>query len=196
MKKLLFLAIAIFCITLLLASEKPISNSDNDESENILCRSLPDSIYSLVKNRPVIFYSYGHHGYTWAMIANIDGNLRAFSGRIGYDSRYLNESTEDDRFDSTLLFSKNRALFSWGFDTIPTKSGVMRKVDREHYITFYTDLSIFNSEGNNVFNSNDAVAFSGPDSINFNQKFNRLSLIMYWLSFHKIREYIPEAEIF
>lgn len=70
------------------------------------------------------------------------------------------------------------------------------KIKNETYVTFYKDISVIDSEGKTVFSSDDATAYSGPDSVSFNKKFQRLSLIMYWLSNAKIREYIPDSAIY
>lgn len=197
MKKILFFIAAILYVTLSSASGKPISDQDNINSENILYRSLPDSLYSLLKNKSVIFYSYGHYGYSWSLIALIDGNYRTFSGRVGYlGDRHLSVMTESSRFDTTRLFSQNHALLSWGFDTISTEVRYMKKVRRQPYATSYSDLSVIDPEGKIVFNSDDAIAYSGPDSLGFNNKLNKLCLIMRWLSDAGFRQLIPDSLIY
>lgn len=72
----------------------------------------------------------------------------------------------------------------------------MKRISRAPYVTFYTNLSIINSEGVNVFNSDDVVAYSGPDSLCFNKKYHKLCLIMRWLSDTNIRQYIPDLVIY
>ncbi len=197
MRKLLFVITTILGVALLSALERPISKLDNINSENILYKSLPDSLYSLLKDKSVIFYSYGHYGYSWSLIAMIDSSYRAFSGIVDYSgNRHLNETTGYSQFDTALLFSKNRVLLLWGFDTISTEINHMKKVRREPYVTFYTDLSVINSDGKNVFSSDDAIAYSGPDSISFNKKFHKLCLIMRWLSDAKFRQLMPDSAIY
>lgn len=173
------------------------SNPEKTNYEGILYRSLPDSLFPLLENRPVIFYSYGHYGHSWSLIVKTDTNYRTFSGKVDYSGmRHFNETKRSDQFDTARLFSKNQAILSWGFDTISAEINKMKKVKREHYVTTYTDLSVFNSTGINTFSSDDAVAYSGPDSISFNKKFHKLCLIMWWLSDSKIRQYIPESAIY
>lgn len=197
MKKIFFVIALILNLTLMSAFDNPTSNLNNDDSEDIIRRSLPDSLYRLLKNKPVIFYSYGHYGYSWSLIAKMDSGYRAFSGRVGYGGDYhYNIPTESNQFDTTRLFSQNESLFSWGLDTIAAKVKNMKIINRDYYITVYTNLSVINSEGVNIFNSNDAMTYSGPDSICFNKKYQKLCLIMRWLSDTKIRQYLPDSIIY
>lgn len=184
-------------MTLSLTSRNVASNFNNCNKDEILRQSLPDSVYSLLKGKSVIFYTYGHHGYSWSLIAKTDSGYQALSGRVGYaGEHHFNNQTESNQFDTALLFSKNQALFSWALDTIASKIKSMKKISREPYVTFYTNLSIINSDGVNVFNSDDAVAYSGPDSLCFNKKYHKLCLIMHWLSDGNIRQYIPDSFIY
>lgn len=184
-------------MTLLLPSRIPASGFNKCNQYDVLRQSLPDSVYSLLKGKSVIFYSYGHYGYSWSLIAKMDSGFQAFSGRVGYGGEHhFNKPSESNQFDTTHLFSKNQTLFSWGLDTIASKIKNMKKISRDPYVTFYTNLSIINSEGANIFNSDDAVAYSGPDSLSFNIKYNKLCLIMRWLSDSNIRQYIPDSVIY
>lgn len=197
MKKIFLIIAVFFCLTLSLPSRNPVSDFNECNRDEILRQSLTDSLYSLLKGKPVIFYSYGHYGYSWSLIAKMDSAYQAFSGRVGYGGeRHFSKPTESNQFDTTHLFFKNRALFSWGLDTIASEIKSMTKISREPYVTFYTNLSIINSEGVNVFNSDDAVAYSGPDSLCFNKKYHKLCLIMRWLSDTNIRQYIPDSDIY
>ena len=184
-------------MTMSLTSRNVASNFNKCNEDEISRNVLPDSVYSLLKGKSVIFYSYGHHGYSWSLIAKMDSGYQAFSGRVGYGGEnHFNKPTDSNQFNTTLLFSKNHALFSWGLDTIAHEIKSMKKISRETYVTFYTNLSIINSDGVNVFNSDDAVAYSGPDSLCFNKKYHKLCLIMYWLSNTNIRQYIPDSVIY
>lgn len=197
MKKIFLFIAVMLGTTLSSAFSESIPNWDNTNSENILYRSLPDSLYPILKNKPIIFYSYGHYGYSWSLIALIDSTYRAFSGRVGYlGDRHLNEATEANQFDTAQLFSQNSALLSWGFDTIPTEIIYMEKVNVKPYISFYIDFFVTDSVGKNVFSSDDAMVYSGSDSVNFNNKFHKLCLIMRWISDAGIRQFIPDSAIY
>lgn len=178
-------------------TDEPTCDSDITKSEDFLCSVLDDSIYIIVKDKPMIFYSYGHYGYSWSLIAQTDSCFRAFSGRVDYGGkRHISTPDETNQFDTTLLFSRNRALLYWGLDTIPTEVNKMERVNRKQYVTFYSDLSVINSDGSIVFSSDNAVAYSGPDSTEFNKKYDKLRLIMRWLSDPYIRQYIPVSAIY
>ena len=184
-------------MVILTALGNQTSAFENDNSESIIRRALSDSIYLQFKNKPIIFYSCGHHGYIWSLIVKIDSGYRALSGRVGYGGgRHINPSSESNHLDSTMLFSQNRTLLSWGLDSLSSEINKMKKVRREHYVTFYENLSVFNSDGKNVFNSDDAIAYSGPDSVIFNKKFHKLCLIMRCLSDSTLRKYIPDSAIY
>lgn len=145
----------------------------------------------------MIFYSTGHYGYSWSLIAMIDSSYHIYSGRVSYtgDPNH-NDIPESTPFDTTKLLINNNTIISWGFDSIYSQAINMKKVYRKQYVTFGTDLSVFNSFGENTFNSDNAISFAGDDSLTFNEKFHKLCLIMWWLSDSKIREHIPDSVIY
>lgn len=197
MKKILFFLPLIIFFTIFSIWANPISNLPNTDSCSIIQQSLPDSLYSILKNKPIIFYSRGHYGYSWSLIAKIDSTYRVYSGRVSYSGDIeLNETSESIPFDTTKLFIHNTALLSWGFDSIFIEAINMKKVNRTPHVTLYTNLSVFNSDGLNIFSSDDAIAFAGGDSLIFNKKFHKLGLIMWWLLDSRIREYIPDSIIY
>ncbi len=137
MKTILIVFAVFLCMTLSSAFGGPTSGFNNDNSDDILRKSLPDSVYSLLEGKPVIFYSYGHYGYSWTLIAKMDSGYRAFSGRVGYGGDcHLNRPTEFNRFDSTLLFSKNQNLISWGLDSLSSIINSMKKSAANHTSIF------------------------------------------------------------
>ncbi|MDE5607849.1 MAG: hypothetical protein K2I64_02820 [Muribaculaceae bacterium] len=71
----------------------------------------------------------------------------------------------------------------------------MKKVDRTPFVTIWTDLSVFDSNGENTFSSDNAISFAGSDSIAFNKKYHKLCLMMWWIADLKIREYILDSVI-
>lgn len=197
MKKLLLFIIGIVFLSMAATSTPPKSDLDDSNSDDILCQILPDSIYTLVKNKPSLLYSYGHYGYSWSLITKIDNRFLAFSGRVNYSGdHFITEPTEVNRFDSILLFSKYRNLLNWGLDTISTEINKMKISRLGPYTTMYTDLTCYNSDGIRTFNSAGNVTFSGPDSLEFNHKFHKICLLMWWISSYEIRKCIPDSVIF
>lgn len=197
MKKILFFFTLIIVLTVFSVWANQTPNLVNADSCGILKHTLPDSLYTILKNKPIIFYSRGHYGYFWSLIARVDSTYQVYSGQVSYSGeRYLNEISESDPSDTTKLFIHNNAILSWGFDTIAYEAMNMSKVNRTPYVSLWTDLSIFKCDGVNIFSSDGATAFSGKDSIAFNNKFHKLCLIMWWLADSRIREYIPDSAIY
>ncbi len=187
----------VFCLIMISAFGKPIPESNSDDFEFILRHPLPDSLYSLLRGKPVIFFTHGHYGYSWSLIAKMDSGYQAFSGRVTYGGeRYTNKLTESTQIDSARFFSQNQDLLSWGFDTISSKINIMKEISRGPYMSIRRNLQVINSEGINVFTSDATAAYSGPDSLDFNKKFRKLCLIMWWLSDYRLREYIPDSAIY
>lgn len=197
MKKiLLFIGLILFLNSFSAQNEQDLNNDRYKCAESLLKTIMPDTIYSLIENKPILFYTYGHYGYSWSLVTKVDSNnIHAFSGRVSYSgNNHIIQSTESNRLDSIALFSANADIINWGFDTLPTEGLQMEAVKKNDI--FWTDLDVINCDGMIIFNSNGATVFTGPDSIIFNKKFQKLCLIMKWLSEPKIRKYIPDSVIF
>ena len=195
--KTLFTVICIFiCCFIISAYRDQSPDSYNDSTLSPLYGFVPDTILSLVEDKPALFYSCGHYGYSWALITKQNKDIRALSGRVNYSGKKsLTDQFDFNQIDSIKLFSSNEALISWGFDSIAKKVLKMRPIKREHYVTIYENLLLMNSEGVVVFDSNDAQVFSGPDSLEFNHNFHKLCLLMRWLAEPEIRQYISNDVI-
>ena len=162
-----------------------------------LRKKLSATCCQTTENRPVIFYSYGHYGYSWSLLTKFDKDIRAFSGRTTYlGDKLLTEASDSNQFDSIGLFSSNEALISWGFDSIGIEGLKMKAIKPKHYVSANENLSVIDSDGLCVFDSDNASAFSGPDSLEFNKKFHKLCLLMRWLSEPEIKPFIPKKLIF
>ena len=197
MKKIHILPLLIIVLSVISVLGNSIPALSNSGSSSILKQILPDSLCILLKNRPIIFYSSGHYGYSWSLIARNDSTYQVYSGRVDYSGDcFLNEISGSAHFDTTILFIHNEAILSWGFDSISVEVANMRKVDRTPFVTIWTDLSVFDSNGENIFSSDNAISFAGSDSVAFNKKYQKLSLIMRWISDPRIREYIPDSVIY
>ena len=82
-KKFLTMKKVIFVVMTLLLSSigvMLVQASDSTESgyRSILRRILPDSIYSSIEGRRILFYTIGHYGYSWSLITMKD------SAFVGY----------------------------------------------------------------------------------------------------------------
>ena len=198
MKKLIICPILILSISLFSVLANPNSSLSNNAYYKVTAQKvLPDSLFILIKDKPIIYYYRGHNSHTWSLLVKTDSSYRIYSGISNYYGvQYYDRISDSTSFDTLKLLSLNEALLSWGLDTMPAEAINMEKVHWPQYFPIYTSLSVFNAEGVEEFDSDDAIAFSGGDSITFNTKFHKLSLIMWWLSAPKIRPYIPEELIF
>lgn len=195
MRKIVLIIGLSVCFILSWAYKNPSYNEDNSDMA-LLYRILPDSIHSMLHNKPILFYSYGHYGYSWAIATKTEDNIRVFSGRVSYSGDcYLENPRGRNRFDSAAFFLANKSLLSWGIDSISTESLTMKPIKCDSCISIHSILSVIDSCGKTVFNSDNTIAFSGPDSLKFNNKFHKLCLIMRWLSDPEIRPYITDSMI-
>ena len=104
MRKIVLIIGLSVCFILSWAYKNPSYNSDNSDMA-ILYRILPDSIHSMLHNKPILFYSYGHYGYSWSIATKTEDNIRVFSGRVSYSGDcYLENPMGRNRFDSTAFF--------------------------------------------------------------------------------------------
>lgn len=193
MKKLLL--IILFIWVAISSVCMPESQMSDNSSTRILREILPDSVYLSFKNKPMIFFSYGHYGYSWSIISVGFDDFTTCSGKVGYHGEStLVEQSEAIQIDSVLFFSENSKLILWGVDSLSVKAAEMTPLKRDTFMTIYSFLSIIDSDGKETFNSDDAIGFSGPDSLEFNHNFHRLWLIMYWLAEPNIRRCIPALD--
>lgn len=184
MKKILLFIVVMVGFTMSAAYQEPISDSGMTVEMKRLRRILPDSIYTMIENRPVLFYFYGHHGYGWCILTRAGTGYRIYRGRV-YEGRdeQLAEPLTFNHSDSVTFFSEYEALLSWGFDSIPVEASKMKPVKAEPlFLGYWESLELVDSCGRCIFDSGNARSFSGPDSVNFNKKFHKLVFAMTWLS--------------
>jgi len=196
MKKIIFV-LGFLLFSLILLSNNPESNSDDYRDLNLLHHILPHQIDTMIQNKSMIFYTVGHHGYNWSLIVRDGTNFCAYNGRVTAAEKIVYEQTNDNRFDSIAFFNANNAIFSWGIDSLPIQSVKMKRIRPSGWISIWESLAIINELGETIsdFNYNNAIRFSGPDSIVFNDKFNRLALLMYWLASPEVRKFLPDSII-
>lgn len=196
MKKLLFVAVAIFCLVQLSATE--MSGQDMYANKSLLARTLPDSVYQLMKDRPALLYTYGHHGYTWVVITPKDSSYQVYSGKVrpARDFSRIYEPTGGNQIDTAMLFSKKRDLFDWAFGKMHSDLSNKKRIKGQFYATFYHRLSVIDSTGRTMFTQDAWDTYSGPDSKRFNKKMGKVMFIMLWLAMPELRDCIPESKVF
>lgn len=198
MKRILLIIGGLFICSFLATSYKrPKIDRYDSTAINLIYRTLPDSLISLTEKYPMVFYSRGHYGQSWMLLTKVNNHFRVYSGSIDYaGNRNLTEAISLSQFDSCAFFCANKSLLSWTFDTFVTKSLKMIPIKNKPYMTIYKTISVINPYSDVEFTTDCSVTFSGPDSLEFNNKFHKLCLIMQWLSEPRIRQYIPDSVIF
>ena len=199
MKKILLFIVLLMGLTLSAPSKESMSlNSHIPANDNLLRRILPDSIYSIVDKRQTLFYFFDGFGSVWSLLTKTDTGFIAFRG-VRQSSKYGKDLVEPIGFnqnDSMRFFAANRALFLWGLDTFPKEVSKMEPIIDTMYNPFFPRLILFDSIGIRVFGPDKVIAFSGSDSVTFNDKYLHIKQLMLWLSFPRLREYFVDSVVF
>jgi len=86
MKNAILIILFGFVILTLISLKSPQSNSYDidgyDLLHNNLSDILPDSLHSIIKNKPYIVYISGHTAHIWSIIVKDGEKFSALSGRI------------------------------------------------------------------------------------------------------------------
>ena len=192
MKKILLLILSVFYINLM-ASDNADSGYYNS-GLHLLKSTLPDSVLSIIDGKPIILYMSGHYAHIWAIILEEENKYEILGGRIdpfGINKRY--ESVESGIIDTTAFLYANREFLTWGFDSAIIQSKRMKPLDDKIYNALSGNLSIIKNDSIETFTTKNKIVFTGPDSVNFNSKLNKLSHIMYWLAEPHIRKYTADS---
>lgn len=139
-----------------------------------------DTILDIITDKKFIYFMKGHHGHIWSLVVPDNGCYILAAG-----------NTPNNEYHIDTIVSENSILL-WGMDTMPAHYAQMRPVYRDSYWPFYERLVVFSEKKEIIFDSENAIAFRGTDSITFNANFSRLIYFMYWSALPKhIQEGIP-----
>lgn len=175
-----------------------VFNSDSSTSgKRLLQEVLPRSLQIKYNKSPYIFFSIGHRGYSWSIVANIDGQLSFISGEVNCSGeKIVRSQVFDNKSDSLNFIASNKDLL-WGvFNTISHCSDETIVHKPKTYNPIHSNISIFNSNGNMTFNYEGAI--HSNDSLNdcpF-KEVARIRLLMLWLAMPDIRQYLSTKDIF
>lgn len=164
--------------------------------KGILNSIQQDTVLPLPENEPIIFYSYGHHGYRWCLLTKRGKDVIAFSGKVDNEERNITDDTKANQFDTVKLFSANEDLLSWAFESLAAEAKKLKPKKKKIFFSGFDQLLVLDSEGKCVFKSDDASKFSGRHSADFNKKVSRLAVLMLWISAPDIRKYFPASAIY
>lgn len=154
-------------------------------------QTVRDSLKVEMVGKDFLYYSTGHHGVVWSLIYREAGSYRM---RIGTTREY--NQVMNAEFDTVAFLNANGKLLAWGLDTLPVIAKKMKPQHRTVYWPIYESLYSLNAKTGDEFFSDNAIGYSGPDSVAFNEKFTKLNMLMYWLAAPEVRQVIPESIIF
>ena len=164
-------------------------------SATIENQSVPQTVRDSLKvemvGKDFLYYSTGHHGVVWSLIYREAGSYRMRIGTTRGNNQVMNVE-----FDTVAFLNANGKLLAWGLDTLPVIAKKMTPQHRTVYWPIYESLYSLNAKTGDEFFSDNAIGYSGPDSVAFNEKFTKLNMLMYWLAAPEVRQVIPESIIF
>ncbi len=129
-------------------------------------------------NKGLIFYN-GYNGFNWAIVLEDIDSLLVISGH-----------TSDGVRADTMIATPD--ILKWGIDTLASEAQRRKPYYNEEYWPNYKQMFVLSEFGDTLFSLNNAMRYSGPDSISFNSKLNKLIYTLYWFSCPaELRSLIP-----
>lgn len=188
MKRIFLIVISILPVFFI--SGKKCCEKESKESfsdlPGIIIDITGDTIWNKVQGRPMIFYSTGHNKRRWSLIYKDSSSLEIVSGETTH-----NGISEHKTKDEMLLLLKNNNLITWGLDSCGIIMSQMKRIENKGYSPLYNQLFIFGNDNRSAFVLNNARSFSGKDSIQVNQKLDKLIYLMWWIALPELQEIIP-----
>lgn len=154
-------------------------------------QTVRDSLKVEMVGKDFLYYSTGHHGVVWSLVYREAGSYRMRIGTTRGNNQVMNAE-----FDTVAFLNANGKLLAWGLDTLPVIAKKMTPQHRTVYWPIYESLYGLNAKTGDEFFSDNAIGYSGPDSVAFNEKFTKLNMLMYWLAAPDVRQVLPESMIF
>jgi hypothetical protein len=188
MKNLLNLFLFMLFVTAQFVTAQPTTadNSTRDE-QTAWIQSLLSEQGESIKGNDYLFYSTGHHGIIWSLIASDSSGIHLYNGT----TRARIEQETSELTDSLSFIKNNIKTISWGFDSLANASQSFSAVKDKVYNPIYNQIYVIKN-GNTVFSYLDTKdRYVGPDSTNFNSKLGRLSYLLFWLASPSTRPYLP-----
>ncbi|MDE5880275.1 MAG: hypothetical protein K2H60_00965 [Muribaculaceae bacterium] len=175
----------------LFSQDRQVEVNDADKNESLVDNRieglLDDDSRNFISGKPFVFYSIGHHGQIWALICKDSTGFRIYNGT----TRHWLKSEKSDLLDTLSFIENNRITLKWTFDSLSSATKRMKPVDQKVYNPLSYELILYDHRNIPVFIDNDAVFYSGSDSVNFNRHINKLSYLMFWLAAPSARKHLP-----
>lgn len=187
MKSLISLVLFIFIISMLFVNAQSTNIVCDIDKQRAWIQSLMSEQGISINKNDYIFYCTGHHGIIWSLIVSDSSEIHLYNGTTRDHIDYANQDIPD-----TLSFIKNNIkTICWGIDSLNNNAHLLTPLKNRVYNPIYYELDII-KDGNLSFSYNDAkVFYNGADSINFQNKINKLAFLMLWIADPSIRPYLP-----
>lgn len=188
MKSLIPSVLFIFIISMLFVNAQSTNVVCDIDKQRAWIQSLMSEQGISINKNGYIFYCTGHHGVIWSLIVSDSSEIHLYNGTTRDHIDYANQDIPD-----TLSFiKKNIKTICWGIDSLTNNAHLLTPVKNRVYNPIYYELDII-KDGNLSFCYNDAkVFYNGADSINFQNKLNKLAFLMLWIADPSIRPYLPQ----
>lgn len=187
MKKLISSIFFLSIISMLFVKAQLTNTNFTIDNRQTWIESLLNEHEKSINSNDYIFYCTGHHGIIWSLIVSDSLGISLYNGTTRNHIDYSNQNIPD-----TLSFIKNNIkTICWGIDSLTNNAHLLTPLKNRVYNPIYYELYII-KDGNLSFSYNDAkVFYSGADSINFQNKLNKLAFLMLWLAAPSSRPYLP-----
>lgn len=187
MKNLVITVFFTFLLSILFVNAQSTDADCTIDEQQAWIQSLLNEQGISINTDDYIFYCTGHHGIIWSLITSDSSGIQLYNGTTRSHIDYENESIPD-----TLSFIKNNIMaISWGIDSLTNNAHLLTPLKNRVYNPIYYELDIIKDD-NLSFSYNDAkVFYNGADSINFQNKLNKLAFLMLWIADPSIRPYLP-----
>ena len=147
-----------------------VCSSHSDSQRFDVTSSFDDTITGLIEEKEFLYYTKGHIGHIWSLAVPENDHYIIVSG---------NTRNNVCRIDT---ISINEPVLKWGFDSMALYYHKIKPIDRSFNSPFYERLVLCSPQKEIIFDCIDTYAYSGPDSVNFNNKLTKLKYLMYWLA--------------
>lgn len=147
---------------------------------------IENGLYTRIKNKQFIYYRSGHNGWIWSILLKENNKYSVLSGGVG-----LAADDSPIPFDTVNVIKANLEIIEWGFDSLSYPTKKIHSIITNEYNPIYSEMSIFNSDGNEMFFTANNYIYVGTDSAIFTNKLNKLEYLMMWFASSELRQYLP-----
>lgn len=185
MKKILFLFILVIPFWLDSFSRNNVFSTKEHPIDSLMNKYLaflPETVFNDIKGGDFLVYIGGHNGVNWGVVYRDSTGLRINGG-----STYFKD-TVNTSYDTVAFIKNNEANLTWGLDSLISQLREMTVEQNNCYNCYGSVIRAYSHEQEVFLDLFNIENFSGPDSVEFNDKFNTLSTNMLWVALPFLRQ--------